>query len=45
LGYEQLRQLKPDLIMLSLSGYGQTGPYSRYVSYGGLLGAQRGFFQ
>jgi crotonobetainyl-CoA:carnitine CoA-transferase CaiB-like acyl-CoA transferase len=44
LGYEQLRQLKPDLIMLSLSGYGQTGPYSRYVSYGGLLGAQSGLF-
>jgi len=44
LGYEQLRELKPDLIMLSLSGYGQTGPYSRYVSYGGLLGAQSGLF-
>ena len=44
LGYEQLRKLKPDLIMLSLSGYGQTGPYSRYVSYGGLLGAQSGLF-
>jgi len=44
LGYEQLRELKPDIIMLSLSGYGQTGPYSRYVSYGGLLGAQSGLF-
>jgi crotonobetainyl-CoA:carnitine CoA-transferase CaiB-like acyl-CoA transferase len=44
LGYEQLRQLKTDIIMLSLSGYGQTGPYSRYVSYGGLLGAQSGLF-
>jgi crotonobetainyl-CoA:carnitine CoA-transferase CaiB-like acyl-CoA transferase len=44
LGYEQLRSLKPDIIMLSLSGYGQTGPYSRYVSYGGLLGAQSGLF-
>jgi crotonobetainyl-CoA:carnitine CoA-transferase CaiB-like acyl-CoA transferase len=44
LGYEQLRQLKQDIIMLSLSGYGQTGPYSRYVSYGGLLGAQSGLF-
>jgi benzylsuccinate CoA-transferase BbsF subunit len=30
--------------MLSLSGYGQTGPYSRFVSYGGLLGAQSGLF-
>jgi crotonobetainyl-CoA:carnitine CoA-transferase CaiB-like acyl-CoA transferase len=44
LGYETLSQLKPDIIMLSLSGYGQTGPYSRYVSYGGLLGAQSGLF-
>ncbi|MBV8359896.1 MAG: CoA transferase [Deltaproteobacteria bacterium] len=44
LGYEVLCELKPDIIMLSLSGYGQTGPYSRYVSYGGLLGAQSGLF-
>jgi crotonobetainyl-CoA:carnitine CoA-transferase CaiB-like acyl-CoA transferase len=44
LGYERLRAVKPDLIMLSLSGYGQTGPYSRFVSYGGLLGAQSGLF-
>jgi crotonobetainyl-CoA:carnitine CoA-transferase CaiB-like acyl-CoA transferase len=44
LGYEVLRELKPDIIMLSLSGYGQTGPYSRFVSYGGLLGAQSGLF-
>jgi crotonobetainyl-CoA:carnitine CoA-transferase CaiB-like acyl-CoA transferase len=26
------------------SGCGQTGSYSRYVSYGGLLGAQSGLF-
>jgi crotonobetainyl-CoA:carnitine CoA-transferase CaiB-like acyl-CoA transferase len=44
LGYERLRESRPDIIMLSLSGYGQTGPYSRYVSYGGLLGAQSGLF-
>jgi crotonobetainyl-CoA:carnitine CoA-transferase CaiB-like acyl-CoA transferase len=44
LGYEVLRELRPDIIMLSLSGYGQSGPYSRYVSYGGLLGAQSGLF-
>lgn len=34
LGYEVLRAAKPDLIMLSLSGYGQNGPESPYVSYG-----------
>jgi crotonobetainyl-CoA:carnitine CoA-transferase CaiB-like acyl-CoA transferase len=44
LGYEVLREIKPDIIMVSLSGYGQTGPYSRFVSYGGLLGAQSGLF-
>ena len=44
LSYEVLREIRPDIIMLSLSGYGQTGPYSRFVSYGGLLGAQSGLF-
>src|SRR5689334_4966006 len=44
LGYEVLRELRPDIIMVSLSGYGQSGPYSRFVSYGGLLGAQSGLF-
>ncbi|MDO8615843.1 MAG: CoA transferase [Dehalococcoidia bacterium] len=34
LGYEELRQVKPDLVMISMSGYGQTGPESPYVSYG-----------
>jgi benzylsuccinate CoA-transferase BbsF subunit len=28
--------------MCSLSGYGQTGPFSRHVSYGALLGGQSG---
>jgi len=34
LGYEVLKQLKPDLIMISLSGYGATGPEKEYISYG-----------
>src|SRR5579863_5005362 len=34
LGYEALRKIKPDLIMISLSGYGDTGPYHEYVAYG-----------
>ena len=34
LGYERLRQVKPDIIMISLSGYGGTGPLSPYISYG-----------
>jgi benzylsuccinate CoA-transferase BbsF subunit len=34
LGYEVLRQIKPDLIMIAMSGYGASGPESAYVSYG-----------
>jgi len=33
-GYEALRKIKPDIIMASLSGYGDTGPYADYVAYG-----------
>lgn len=33
LNYEELVKIKPDLIMLSLSGYGQTGPYSKFAAY------------
>ena len=44
LGYERLRAIKPDLIMLSLSGYGQSGPASRYVSYGAMIAAQAGLY-
>jgi len=32
--YEELKAVKPDIIMISMSGYGQTGTESRYVSYG-----------
>ncbi len=34
LGYETLRRLRPDLIMIALSGYGATGPDHDKVSYG-----------
>src|SRR5271154_3946015 len=34
LGYEALRKVKPDLIMISPSGYGDTGPFHEYVAYG-----------
>ncbi len=34
LGYDVLRQIKSDIIMIALSGYGATGPESHYVSYG-----------
>ena len=31
LNYEQLKEIKPDLIMLSNSGYGHSGPWKDYV--------------
>ncbi|HSP53943.1 MAG TPA: CoA transferase, partial [Dehalococcoidia bacterium] len=34
LGYEALKQVKSNIIMVSMSGYGQTGPDAGYVSYG-----------
>jgi len=34
LGYKDLSKVKSDLVMISMSGYGQTGPESGYVSYG-----------
>src|SRR5579863_4346607 len=33
-GYEAVRKLKSDIIMISLTGYGDTGPYRDYVAYG-----------
>ena len=34
LGYGELCKVKPDIIMISMSGYGATGPEKDYVSYG-----------
>jgi crotonobetainyl-CoA:carnitine CoA-transferase CaiB-like acyl-CoA transferase len=34
LDYESLRKVKPDLIYISSSGYGQTGPWRDYVAWG-----------
>ncbi len=33
-GYDALKQIKPDIIMISLSGYGDNGPYRDYIAYG-----------
>ena len=45
IAYEDLKKIKPDIIYCSLSGYGQTGPYSNmvghdvnYISTAGVLG-------
>lgn len=34
LGYEELRKIRPDLVMISFSGYGATGPKRNYIAYG-----------
>ena len=44
LGYEKIRAQRPDVVMLSMSGYGQTGPLKGYVSYGPPAAASAGFF-
>ncbi|MBW2091902.1 MAG: CoA transferase [Deltaproteobacteria bacterium] len=42
LGYEQLKEIKPDIIMISMSGMGHTGPYREFISYGPTLQALSG---
>ena len=37
LGYDDLRKVKPDIIMVSSSGPGHTGPDKNLVAYGSLL--------
>jgi crotonobetainyl-CoA:carnitine CoA-transferase CaiB-like acyl-CoA transferase len=44
LDYESLRQVKPDLIMLSTCLMGQTGPLSRFAGFGNLAAALCGFY-
>lgn len=33
-GYEEVKKSRPDIIMITLSGYGDTGPYKDFVAYG-----------
>ena len=40
--YEVMRTVKPNIIMASLSGYGQTGPYAQKGAYSNLAEAQSG---
>ena len=42
LGYEQLRALHRGLIMIRVSGYGQTGPYASRAGYGSIGEAMGG---
>jgi crotonobetainyl-CoA:carnitine CoA-transferase CaiB-like acyl-CoA transferase len=37
LDYEELTRIKPEIILLSMSPFGQTGPEAGYAGYGGCL--------
>ena len=41
--YDSLRRVNPNIIMLSMSGFGRTGPWKQRVSYGQTLQAGSGF--
>ncbi len=45
LDYASLRQIKPDIIMLSTCLMGQTGPRAKFAGFGNLAAAISGFFQ
>lgn len=42
LGYEQVKRINPNIIMLSLSAQGQTGPHSFMPGYGGTISGLSG---
>jgi formyl-CoA transferase len=42
LGYDELQRLNPGLIMVRVTGYGQTGPYSERAGYGSIGEAMGG---
>ena len=42
IGYSVLREIKPDIIMISLSGHGDTGPERSYRGYAGVYSSLAG---
>jgi len=45
LDYPVLSEVNPEIIMVSISGYGQDGPYRDYVTYGGGIEAMTALSQ
>ena len=43
LDYDSLKQIKPDLIYCSITGFGQTGPYSKRPGYDFIVQGMGGF--
>lgn len=44
LGYEHAKQLNPKIVYASITGYGQTGPYSSAAGYDVIIAADAGLF-
>jgi len=42
IGYKDLKEIKPDIVMISMSGHGSTGPESSYRGYAGIYAALAG---
>ena len=42
LGYDDLRLVKPDIVMVSLSGFGHSGPWRNYAALGATVQALSG---
>ena len=42
LGYEDLSEINPGLVMVRVSGYGQTGPYKDQAGFGSISEAMGG---
>jgi crotonobetainyl-CoA:carnitine CoA-transferase CaiB-like acyl-CoA transferase len=41
-GYEEMRKIKPDIVYASMAGFGHSGPYRDYRSYGPTIQAVSG---
>jgi crotonobetainyl-CoA:carnitine CoA-transferase CaiB-like acyl-CoA transferase len=42
LGYKELKKIKPDIILASISGYGHAGPQQKYMGYGPAIAPMTG---
>lgn len=43
LGYDRLKEIRPDVILVSISGFGQTGPFAQRALFDAISQAMSGF--